>query len=90
MNQDQMDATAEPDEDDPAANFNLLCATCHGADLRGAAGGIDLVERLPQLTDDEALDSIKTGVPPRMPAWGDSLSDEEILALIDYLRSRIE
>lgn len=84
---------AEPEpasEIDPKAIWNLKCAPCHGSDFRGGAGGIDLTRRLPMLSDEQAKDSIENGVPPSMPAWSDSLTEEEVEAVIAYLRSQIE
>jgi mono/diheme cytochrome c family protein len=68
----------------------LLCAPCHGDDLKGGSGGIDLTERLPTISDNEAFQSIQHGVLPGMPAWSDSLSAEETRALIAYLRAETE
>lgn len=78
------------DEIDAAALFALLCAPCHGTDFRGSAGGIDLTERLPTISDDRAFQSIQHGVPPEMPAWSGTVSVEETRALIAYLRAEIE
>jgi mono/diheme cytochrome c family protein len=83
----------EPEPDahvDARAIWNLKCAPCHGGDFTGGAGGIDLTERLPELSDQQAFQSIKNGVPPRMPAWSESTTDQEIEALVAFLRSEIE
>lgn len=79
----------------------MLCSACHGADARGLPNlGKDLVasEFVAGLTDAELLEFIKTGRPLwdplnttgiDMPAKGGNpaLKDEEILAIIAYLRS---
>jgi disulfide bond formation protein DsbB len=79
----------------------LLCSACHGPDARGIPNlGKDLVtsEFVAGLTDEELLQFIKTGRPIwdplnttglDMPPKGGNpaLTDEEILAIIAYLRS---
>lgn len=78
-----------------------LCAACHGADARGLPNlGKDLVESefLHSLTDEELMNFVKTGRPMwdplnttgvDMPPKGGNpaLKDEEILAIIAYIRS---
>lgn len=79
----------------------MLCAACHGSDARGLPNlGKDLVasEFVTGLTDQELLDFIKTGRPIwdplnttgiDMPAKGGNpaMTDEDIQAVIAYLRS---
>jgi disulfide bond formation protein DsbB len=79
----------------------LLCSACHGPDARGIPNlGKDLVtsEFVAGLTDEELLQFIKMGRPIwdplnttglDMPPKGGNpaLTDEEILAIIAYLRS---
>ncbi len=78
-----------------------LCAACHGADARGVPNlGKDLIdsEFVQSLTDEELLDFIKTGRPiwdpmnttgVDMPPRGGnpSLTDDDILAIIAYIRT---
>jgi cytochrome c553 len=67
--------------------FTKLCASCHGADLKG-----DIAQSLLDASwqfgsgEDDILRSIKFGYPHHgMPAWGGILSDEEIDSLVSYL-----
>ena len=75
-----------------------LCATCHGADGRGSwraalflirPGTLAEVTRS-GLTDQYLLDIIKHGGAPLgrpgMPAFGASLSDDDIRALVAYIQ----
>jgi len=80
------------------------CSACHGADGLGIPNlGKDLVdsEFVHSLTDDELVDFIKTGRPMwdadnttgiDMPAKGGNpaLSDDDILAIVSYIRSLSE
>jgi mono/diheme cytochrome c family protein len=75
-----------------------LCATCHGADGRGTwRAALFLIRpgRLAEvgrsgLTDQYLFDIIKHGGAPLgrpgMPAFGGSLSDDDIRALAAYIR----
>ncbi|MBZ0300014.1 MAG: cytochrome c, partial [Anaerolineae bacterium] len=79
----------------------LLCAACHGPDARGLPNlGKDLVasEFVAGLTDDALLEFVKTGRPIwdplnttgiDMPGKGGNpaMTDEDILAIIAYVRS---
>jgi cytochrome c5 len=79
----------------------LVCSACHGADARGLPNlGKDLVESefIHSLNDQDLLTFIKTGRPSwdalntsgiDMPPKGGNpaFSDEDILAIIAYLRS---
>ena len=79
----------------------ILCAACHGLDGRGVPNlGKDLVESefVAGLTDQELLDFIKVGRPiwdpanttgVDMPAKGGNpaMTDDQILAVIAYIRS---
>jgi nitrite reductase (NO-forming) / hydroxylamine reductase len=64
------------------------CGGCHGPHREGATGPALIPERLTQ-KDDFYFDVIKNGRPGTvMPAWGaQGLSDEEIWALVGYIRS---
>jgi mono/diheme cytochrome c family protein len=76
-----------------------LCATCHGADGRGTwraalflirPGTLAELARS-GLTDQYRFDIIKHGGAPLgrpgMPAFGASLSDDDIRALVAYIQS---
>ncbi len=72
------------------AIFANTCFGCHGADAKGSLG-------FPDLTDNEWLyggspaqikHSILKGRNGVMPAWKDSLSEDDILALSSYISSK--
>ena len=77
-----------------------LCATCHGADGRGSWRSAIFLVRPRNLADGVGsgdqmdlyrFDIIKNGGAPigrpGMPAFGGSLSDDDIRALVSYLRT---
>jgi mono/diheme cytochrome c family protein len=77
-----------------------LCATCHGADGHGSwratvflirPGDLADSARMAGHSDQYLLDIIKNGGAPigrpGMPAFGGSLRDEDIRALVAYLRT---
>src|ERR1051325_11660251 len=75
---------------DTAKTFNEKCAMCHGEDGKGKAKGTpDLTnaEWQKKETDAEFTEMIKTGKKPTMPAFADKLSEEQIKALVGYVRS---
>jgi len=73
---------------DPAKHYEQLCATCHGADLRGGKGG-DLLGALRHGDPPDALArSIRDGFPGLgMPAFT-QLTDGDIRALVVFLQER--
>ena len=77
-----------------------LCATCHGEDGRGSwraplflirPGDLADSARMAGHTDQYLADVIKNGGAtfgrPGMPAFGGSLSDDDLRALVAYLRT---
>jgi mono/diheme cytochrome c family protein len=77
-----------------------LSATCHGTDGRGSwratfflirPGDLTDPARMRQHTDEYLVEMIKHGGAPfgrpGMPAFGASVKDEDIRALVEYLRS---
>jgi mono/diheme cytochrome c family protein len=77
--------------------FQRSCAPCHGLSAEGGPGN-DLIPAAPDLTDDtwdhgstdgEIFDNIKNGVAPdfNMVPWKDTLKDDEIWSVVNYLRS---
>ena len=77
--------------------YRSNCAACHGTTAEGGSGN-DLIPPAPDLTDDEwkhgSTDGeifyvIKNGVPPElnMIPFGDSIKDEDIWNIVNYLRS---
>jgi glucose/arabinose dehydrogenase len=82
-------SAAEPLRDS-AALYEQLCASCHGADLRGSKGSALLVDTLKHGNDDASIErNIREGFPSQgMPAFGQALKDGEIRALAVYLREK--
>ena len=77
-----------------------LCATCHGIDGRGSRratlflirpGNLADPARMSGHTDQYLFDIIKHGGAPfgrpGMPAFGESLSDDDLRALVKHVRS---
>ena len=62
------------------------CARCHGANRGGGRGPALLPDRLSE-GDEIYFDIIKNGESGGMPAWGNQLTDEEIGALVAFMRS---
>jgi cbb3-type cytochrome c oxidase subunit III len=70
--------------------YNVACSNCHGSDGQGTRMAPALnVQGFLTETDDQALKAIiSQGVPDtRMPAWGGRLSDEELNALVSFIRA---
>ena len=77
------------------ANWAKSCATCHGKD--GAAhtriakriGVKDLTDAAYQksFTDEQAFGNLKNGEKGKMSPMGDKFSDDEIKALVAYVRT---
>jgi mono/diheme cytochrome c family protein len=84
---------------DAKANWDSLCAKCHGAEGKGDTkmgqklGAKDLTDAKVQadLKDDAAAKSIKEGVKDAdgktLMKPFDTLSDDEVKALVQYVRS---
>ena len=71
-----------------AALYAQYCASCHGADLDGGTGS-SLADGEWSFGDahGEILQSIKVGITDRgMPAFGETLSGEQIDRVIGYIR----
>ena len=83
---------------DAAANYAKHCAACHGKDGKGQtvqgkkSGARDYTDAKVQgsFSDAEAAKAIQDGVneggTETMKAYGDKLSDDEIKALVAYVR----
>lgn len=68
--------------------YESICARCHGSDLGGGVGpalgpGSDAASQ-----PDEFLITTITRGRGRMPSFSATLNDEQILRVVDYLRSR--
>ena len=84
---------------DVQANWTKHCASCHGKDGKGQtkagkmAGVKDQTDAQYQagLTDEKMFQSIKNGLKEgnkeKMKPFADKLSDDEIKALVAYVRS---
>ena len=67
------------------AVYQQRCAQCHGANGAGGIGfNIQLVEE--RLTDVEQLSVVVNGRNGRMPAFGATLSESDIEAVVRYTR----
>lgn len=71
---------------DAPALFAQHCARCHGADRFGNIGPALLPENLERLKRYDAAKTIAQGrIATQMPAFGDTLSGQEIQALVDFI-----
>lgn len=70
--------------------YNDTCAKCHGVNGEGGGGGTKSLlddEKFEQSLDKPYFDAIKDGVPQMgMEAYGKSMSDEAIWALVVHVR----
>jgi mono/diheme cytochrome c family protein len=68
--------------------FAIACASCHGAQGKGDVGPALNTQEFQTKYDDQALfDTISNGhTATPMVAWGDSLTDEQINLLVQYIR----
>ena len=78
--------------------YMRYCAGCHGADGRGGAHtfmphieNLTKKDYIEQLDDEYLLTVIKEGGPAvgkssYMPAWGKTLSDQDITSIIEHIR----
>ena len=79
--------------DDAAALFKTKCAACHGPDGKGettmgkAMKLHDLASADVQKQSDADLTTIISTGKNKMPAYGKSLSAEQIKSLVGYVRS---
>ncbi len=86
--------------DDAKDNWTTICAKCHGADGKGQTkigqklGIKDFTDAKVQadIKDDDAFKAIKEGLKSDdgktlMKPFGDKLSDDQIKALVAYIRS---
>ena len=71
-----------------AAIFATRCASCHGADGGGsfgpALGAGVAVGRFPDVADEAAVVANGRG---SMPSFADSLTEEQIAAVVEYTRT---
>lgn len=79
-----------PTRIDAAALYTAQkCTGCHGTDgkgkVKGAPNFADAAWQQKE-TDDKLIEGIKKGNVPKMPAYGSKLSEDEIRALVAYVR----
>jgi cytochrome c551 len=82
------DVTAARDAASVAAGADIYaesCAGCHGADLTGGIGPNLVTSELGH-PDADFIDAVANGKGD-MPALGEDLSSQEIVQVIDYVRS---
>ncbi|MBF6570100.1 MAG: cytochrome c [Candidatus Binataceae bacterium] len=87
---------------DPAMNFKIFCARCHGQNGHGDGPDASTLSTKPKdfadcssmakLTDATIFKAIKdggaaVGVSSDMPAWSQGLSDNQIKGLVPYVRA---
>ena len=79
-------ATTAPSEstNDIGQLFASTCGYCHSNGGRSAGKGPQLMGTT--LTDAEIASRIKNGKPGAMPAFGGTFSDDDIKAIIRYIR----
>lgn len=94
----QQGATATPSPPSPAAQtavatggidvqglFTKHCAGCHGAEGKGAFGPDLSADYQYGRTEMATQESISSGRPGNMPAFGEKLASDEIKALTDFI-----
>lgn len=76
---------------DAAALFReQKCANCHGEDGKGKREGtpdFTSAEWQSKESDEELIEQIKKGDPPKMPPFESKLTEDQIKALVAYVRS---
>ena len=95
-------AQAKGDAKAGKAKYDSLCGGCHGASGKGDGPAAAALKPKPQdhtngkhmngLTDKALFDIVKVGgvgvkKSPLMPAWGNTLKDDDIWNLVAYIRS---
>lgn len=70
---------------DVARLFSTSCGFCHQAGGRVQGRGPKLMGS--ERSDEQITKQIKNGKPPGMPAFGRSFSDEQIKAIVAYIRA---
>ncbi|MBI3770721.1 MAG: c-type cytochrome [Deltaproteobacteria bacterium] len=83
-------------------SFGIFCAKCHGADGKGNGASAATLSTKPRdLTDCKRMKDVKeetlfraikeggesVNLSKDMPAWKDGMEDDEIHALVSYVRS---
>jgi len=83
-------APASPSATGPASDFDVnqlfasTCGWCHLKGGREAGKGPKLADT--QLADGEIIARIRNGKPGQMPAFGSAFNDEQLKAIVGYIR----
>lgn len=77
-------ASADPNFD-PKQMFATVCGWCHSSGGREAGKGPKLMDST--LTDGELIYRIKNGKTGQMPAFASSLNDQQLAAMVQYIRN---
>lgn len=87
----RVDAIAEREGDEAAGAemFAERCTGCHGPTGEGSGFAPSLFERVPLRDDASILRTLVQGR-GRMPAWGETLNDQEIADIFAYLRGNFD
>ena len=80
----------QADEPDVKEVYVQNCASCHAEDLSGGSGSSLLDDEWNHGSSDEAIAAaIRDGIPTMgMPAWGAALDEQQIRALVIYIREQ--
>lgn len=72
-----------------ADTYKAKCAMCHGPDSKGKmAGTHDWTSAdVQKMSDADLTKLISDGKPPKMPAFKEKLSADQIKGLVTYIRS---
>jgi len=87
---------------DGASVFRTNCVSCHGKSGQGTPGLAPALKGDAFVTGnlEDVLNTVKNGrsgdqkkykdLPIAMPAWGGKLSDDDIKAVVDYIRGDLQ
>lgn len=81
-------ASAPAPDASGAEIYLQLCARCHGADLQGGTGPPMGAGSALENRPDEYLVTVITRGQGRMPGFGGTLSDEQVLRVVNYIREQ--
>jgi mono/diheme cytochrome c family protein len=71
--------------------YAVNCSECHGPGGEGTKKGIPLISgHALAHTEKEFVEQVRNGEDDKMPAFRDKLSDEEIAAVVKYVRTVVQ
>ncbi len=71
--------------------YKTNCSECHGANGEGAKKGIPLISgHALAHTEDEYIKQVTDGKDKKMPAFKDKLSNEQITAIVKFVREELQ